>query len=431
MGEKQNQPFQLSFNPSLRVDFQGSRVTSDSGLLLVRELDEHLGLSSLIAEHLTGDRRKNIQLPLPDLLRQSIYSRLAGYEDGMGVKSASCLKSKKRFRVKGIISKINISCAFVLIASSLFFAQQPASTLTKAPQDPPAQPQSPQPTTPQEKPAEQPGTATPPEKSAAAESAKLPGIPKDPKGYAWNMLKTAAEGDKTATRSNGIRVLGLIPKNARARQMAEKALKDEKPEVRSAAATALGDMQARSSIPKLKDALADDEPAVVLSAAHALDLMHDDSAFEVYYEVLTGQRKTSKGLIASQIAVLKDPKKMALLGFEEGIGFVPFAGMGWEAYRRLTKTDPSPVRAAAAKVLAKDPNPDSGKAIGDAASDDKNWLVRSAALEALAKRGDPSLLQPAELAMSDDKEAVKFTAAATVLHLLDVQAAPKAGKKRK
>ena len=47
MGEKQNQPFQLSFNPSLKVDFQGSRVTSDSGLLLVRELDERLGLSAL------------------------------------------------------------------------------------------------------------------------------------------------------------------------------------------------------------------------------------------------------------------------------------------------------------------------------------------------------------------------------------------------
>jgi hypothetical protein len=47
MGEKQNQPFQLSFNSSLWVDFQGSRVTSDSGLLLVRELDERLGLSSL------------------------------------------------------------------------------------------------------------------------------------------------------------------------------------------------------------------------------------------------------------------------------------------------------------------------------------------------------------------------------------------------
>ena len=82
MGEKQNQPFQLSFNPSLKVDFQGSRVTSDGGLLLVRELDERLGLSALIAENIMDDRRgKNTQLPLPDLLRQSIYSRLAGYED--------------------------------------------------------------------------------------------------------------------------------------------------------------------------------------------------------------------------------------------------------------------------------------------------------------------------------------------------------------
>src|ERR1700693_1140520 len=103
--------------------------------------------------------------------------------------------------------------------------------------------------------------------------------------------------------------------------------------------------------------------------------------------------------------------------------------MGWEAYRRLTKTDPSPVRAAAAKVLAKDPDPGSGKAIADAATDNKNWLVRSAALEALAKRGDPSLLQPADLAMSDQQEAVKFTAAATVLHLLDVQAARKPEKR--
>jgi hypothetical protein len=50
IGEKQNQPLQLSFNSSLKVDFQGSRVTSDGGLLLVRELDERLGLSELIRE---------------------------------------------------------------------------------------------------------------------------------------------------------------------------------------------------------------------------------------------------------------------------------------------------------------------------------------------------------------------------------------------
>jgi len=82
MGEKQNQPFQLSFNAALNVDFQGSRVTSDGGLILVRELDERLGFGDLIREHLTDPRRgKNTQLPLADLLRQSVYGCLAGYED--------------------------------------------------------------------------------------------------------------------------------------------------------------------------------------------------------------------------------------------------------------------------------------------------------------------------------------------------------------
>ena len=42
MGDNQNGPFQLSLNASLKADFQGSRVTSDGGLILVRELDERV-----------------------------------------------------------------------------------------------------------------------------------------------------------------------------------------------------------------------------------------------------------------------------------------------------------------------------------------------------------------------------------------------------
>jgi F0F1-type ATP synthase alpha subunit len=99
VGETQNRPFQLSFNSSLKVDFQGSRVTSDGGLILVRELDERLGLSELMDRHLSDSRRgKNIQLPLADLLRQSIYSRLAGYED---VNDAARLSQDPTFRLIG------------------------------------------------------------------------------------------------------------------------------------------------------------------------------------------------------------------------------------------------------------------------------------------------------------------------------------------
>ena len=98
MGETPKQPFQLSFNPSLKVDFQGSRVTSDGGLILVRELDERLGFSELIERHLTDSRAKNTQLPLADLLRQSIYSRMAGYED---VNDAERLSQDPTFRLIG------------------------------------------------------------------------------------------------------------------------------------------------------------------------------------------------------------------------------------------------------------------------------------------------------------------------------------------
>ena len=98
MGEAQNQPFQLSFNPMLKVDFQGSRVTSDGGLILVRELDERLGFSDLIAQHLTDPRGTNTQFPLADLVRQSVYRRLAGYED---VNDAERLSQDPTFRLIG------------------------------------------------------------------------------------------------------------------------------------------------------------------------------------------------------------------------------------------------------------------------------------------------------------------------------------------
>ena len=99
MGEQHHEPFQLSFNSSLRVDFQGSRVTSDGGLILVRELEERLGMGALIEQHLTDTRRgRNTQFRLADLLRQSVYSRLAGYED---VNDAERVSADPTFRLIG------------------------------------------------------------------------------------------------------------------------------------------------------------------------------------------------------------------------------------------------------------------------------------------------------------------------------------------
>src|SRR5215831_17641099 len=98
VGETQNQPFQLSFNSSLKVDFHGSRVTSDGGLVLVQELDERLGVGELNERHLADARGENTQLPLADLLRQSVYRRLAGYED---LNDAARLSQEPTFRLIG------------------------------------------------------------------------------------------------------------------------------------------------------------------------------------------------------------------------------------------------------------------------------------------------------------------------------------------
>jgi Transposase DDE domain group 1 len=82
MGEARKATIRLQFNPSMRLAFHGADITSDAGLLAYRELDNALGLTD-IAEQCIQDSRngKNTRHSLGAQLRQSVFSRLAGYED--------------------------------------------------------------------------------------------------------------------------------------------------------------------------------------------------------------------------------------------------------------------------------------------------------------------------------------------------------------
>ena len=82
MGEAKHGPLSVDFDRRLKLEFRGSQISSDGGLLPYRELDEVLGLSALAGDALSEVRRgKNARHLLTGLLRQSVYGRLAGYED--------------------------------------------------------------------------------------------------------------------------------------------------------------------------------------------------------------------------------------------------------------------------------------------------------------------------------------------------------------
>ena len=82
MGDGEKAPLRLQFNPKIRLEFRGATITSDAGLLPIRELDEALGLTNTADDYLQESRTgRNIRHHLVPLIRQSIYSRLAGYDD--------------------------------------------------------------------------------------------------------------------------------------------------------------------------------------------------------------------------------------------------------------------------------------------------------------------------------------------------------------
>lgn len=152
MGETKKRALRMEFDRKVKLEFHGAKITSDAGLLAYRELDDVLGLMGTASEHLEDFRTgKNTQHSLLGMLRQSVYGRLAGYEnvndadrlrhdpairtivgERAGDKSAASTSEMGRFETEILSQKKNVRSLMTLPGKLVDRAQEhrPLKSLT-------------------------------------------------------------------------------------------------------------------------------------------------------------------------------------------------------------------------------------------------------------------------------------------------------------
>jgi HEAT repeat protein len=236
------------------------------------------------------------------------------------------------------------------------------------------------------------------------------------------MLTDAISSDKARSRSDAVSALSIVGPDRRAVRTVENELDDKDEGIRALAATSLGDMRARSAIPKLRKAMNDPSPRVSFAAAQALWTLGDHSGRDLLYDVLIGERKATEGVVKSHVDKVKkdlhDPKTLALIGINEASGAFlgPFA-MGISFAEEYAKDSSAPVQARCANLLASDNTSDTAEQLASAL-DDKNWIVRAAAAKALAEMNRRQMVPKLKDMMETDKdEPARLVAAAAILKL--------------
>lgn len=268
--------------------------------------------------------------------------------------------------------------------------------------------------------AEQPRSAVTP--GPAASSAKPgPASREEARQTAWQILNDGLAEKLSDRRVQVIAALGTIGVRPDVLRLVESGLDDKSLEVRRMAALTLGDMKARSSIPKLRQALDDESAAVSFTAAQALWEMGDHSGLSIFVQVLAGERKTKPGLIHTEWhdmqEKLHDPRALIELGASETAGaFLGPAGFGVTVIEELAKDKSSAPRAFAAQMLGHDNSSESREAV-ELALSEKSWVVRASAAQAMGRQGSPRDIDKLAPLLEDTHAEVRYSAAAAILRL--------------
>lgn len=258
-------------------------------------------------------------------------------------------------------------------------------------------------------------------------SARGQGAPTPPKddnaALAWQMLEKNAAPDKSAhDRIQALAALGTMGNDERAAKLIGDNIVEHNYEVRVAAILAAGLTKNPALIPRLQQALDDDNPQVAYSAALTLWKMHDYSGEDLLIAVAQGDRKAKTGLIkASKHKASKDlhdPKKLTLLGINQSAGYFigPF-GVGLKAIEYANKDSGAGPRAAAIDTIAQQHTDAVRQALIDDLTDGEP-AVRAAAAKGLGNWPGPESARQLYPLFGDTHLAVRLTAAAAYLRAL-------------
>jgi len=243
-----------------------------------------------------------------------------------------------------------------------------------------------------------------------------------PDKTAWEVLKQSLVDKNPDKRRQAVASTGSIGLMPEAIRLVEEALHDKEPMVRQTAAAELAEMKSMQSIKALETEVDDPNGEVAFAAAKALLDLGDMSGKFVLEDVLTGEQKTSPGMINGAVQdakrKMRDPKAFAMMGINEASGALlgPF-NMGVVAAEQALKDGGAGGRSLAAGLLAKNCDARSLQLLEWAFTNDKNWAVKAAAAKGLGQCGNADSIPKLEQGLSDSHEAVKDMSAAAIIRL--------------
>jgi HEAT repeat protein len=241
-----------------------------------------------------------------------------------------------------------------------------------------------------------------------------------PDETAWQTIDQGVHDTNPIKRRKTVLAMSLLRPEPKPVALIETALDDKDTGVREAACATLGELKARTSIPKLQMALSDATPEVIFAAEQALYNMGDSTGRQVLTAILLGEQSDSSGFITSSVRNMKlklhDPKALLMLGVQEGAGFAGPFGLGVPVAEGLLKDSQASGKTVAALLLATDRTPETLKALQDSLTD-KNWTVRVAAARAIGIRDATGLYGDVAKLLDDKQFEVQIAAGAVLIRL--------------